>query len=82
MTDYNIKNKLLNYFGKNIKPVFQVLDSSYFKEVEEIRIRLNKNIIIKSKNNKEYIVKYGNVAYTPTSLDINQTIEIMSDYSS
>ncbi len=83
MTDYNnnIKNKLLDYFGKNIKPVFKALDGSCFKDVEEIRIRLNKNIIIKSKNNKEYIVKYNNIPYTPTSLDINQTIEIMSDYS-
>lgn len=76
----NIKQQLLNYFGKNLKIIFNNIDEKYFLFADEIRIRLNKSIIIKS-HNKEYIAKYNNINYIPTLEDIRQTIEIMSDYS-
>lgn len=85
-----MKDKLINYFGKNIKDLLNNTNKEYFKEAEEIRIRLNKNIIIKTHTNKYYISEDGDIfdikgsgvrAYKPTHEDIRQTIETMSEYS-
>ncbi len=83
-----IKDKLINYFGKNIKNLINNVDYKYFEEAEEIRIRLDRGIIFKTFN-KEYFIlnnmtiseNSNNDIYKPTIEDITQTIETMSDYS-
>ncbi len=83
-----IKDKLINYFGKNLKQVLKDIDSKYFEEAEEIRIRLDRSIIFKTFD-KEYIVLKDKTlssvflenVYKPTMEDISQTIETMGDYS-
>lgn len=84
----DIKDKLLDYFGKNIKERIKNIDTKYFEQAEEIRIRLGKGIIIRSFNNEyflsnhnELLDKYTNKAYKPKLEDMKQTIETMSDYS-
>lgn len=83
-----IKDKLINYFGKNLKQILKDIDIKYFEETEEIRIRLDRSIIFKTFN-KEYFVldnkRLSNIflenVYKPTVEDIAQTIETMGDYS-
>lgn len=83
-----IKDKLINYFGKNLKQLLKDIDSKYFEEAEEIRIRLDRSIIFKTFD-KEYIVLKDKTlssvflenVYKPTMEDIAQTIETMGDYS-
>ncbi|WP_250277678.1 stage III sporulation protein AA [[Clostridium] colinum] len=84
-----IKDKLINYFGKNIKDLLIGIDYKYFEEAEEIRIRLDRGIIFKTFKNEYFILKNKEVSdiflidkiYKPTIEDITQTIETMGDYS-
>ena len=84
-----IKDKLINYFGKNIKVLLNNIDYKYFEDIEEIRIRLDKSIIFKSFKKECYIYKDGSIShifleekiYKPTIEDIAQTIETMGEYS-
>lgn len=84
-----IKDKLINYFGKNIKLLLNHIDFKYFEDAEEIRIRIDRCIIIKSFDKEYFILKNGEVSlkyiqeniYKPSLEDIKQTIETMSNYS-
>ncbi len=84
-----IKDKLINYFGKNIKALFDNIDYKYFEQSEEIRIRLNRSIIFKTFKKEYFVYKDMEISdifceksiYKPTIEDINQTIETMGDYS-
>lgn len=84
-----VKDKLINYFGKNIKHILNNIHFKYFENAEEIRIRLGSGIIFKTFNKEYFILKNMTVSeifledkvYKPTTEDINQTIETMSDYS-
>lgn len=84
-----IKDKLINYFGKNIKYLLNNVDSKYFEKAEEIRIRLDRNIIFKTFDKEYFVLKnmdiseiyLEDITYKPTIEDISQTIETMSDYS-
>lgn len=84
-----VKDKLINYFGKNIKNLLKNIDATYFEQAEEIRIRLGKSIIFKNFEEEYFVLKNGQTAktfltkqiYIPTLEDITQTIETMGDYS-
>ncbi len=84
-----IKDKLLNYFGKNIKHILNNIDKEYFEKSEEIRIRLDRCIVFKTFDKEYFVLKdmsiseifIENKIYKPTLEDIGQTIETMSDYS-
>ena len=84
-----IKDKLINYFGKNIKYLLNSIDSKYFEKAEEIRIRLDRNITFKTFDKEYFVLKNMDISeifledkiYKPTIEDISQTIETMSDYS-
>lgn len=85
----NIKDKLISYFGKNIKEILINVDNEYFETVEEIRIRLDRSIIFRSFNKEYFVLKNNQIGekflkeqiYKPTTEDIIQTIETMSEYS-
>lgn len=84
-----IKDKLIAYFGKNIRELFSNIDYEFFQKVEEIRIRIEKIILFKIFDREYFLYSDGTVnekldlkkTYTPTFEDIRQTIETMSDYS-
>ena len=84
-----IKDKLINYFGKNIKSLLNNIDYEYFENAEEIRIRLDRCIVFKTFDKEYFLLKNMSmseifsqyISYKPTAEDIAQTIETMSDYS-
>lgn len=84
-----LKDKLINYFSKNIKELFFKVDSTYFEDIDEIRIRLNKGIIFRKYNKEYFLLKNGDVSaiydkekiYLPCKDDIDKTLQTMSDYS-
>lgn len=82
-----IKDKLINYFGKNLKLKFQNINQKYFENCEEIRIRVGKGIIFKNFDEELFLDIYNNLTlnqnniYIPTKEDILNSIEIMSEYS-
>jgi stage III sporulation protein AA len=61
----------------HLKQTINTIPEDEFKEIEEIRIRVNKPIII-YKNKKETLVDTKSF---PTVEDIGLTLELMSDYS-
>ena len=68
--------EIINYFSKNIIPILQRLnEAERFKEIEEIRLRSNKNIIIKLSN-EELILNY-----MVTTSDILETLEKITENS-
>lgn len=84
-----MRDKLISCLGKNIKSLFEDIDKEYFQDTEEIRIRLNRNILIKNHKNQYVVTENGTISsinslknsYKPTLEDMNQTIETMSEYS-
>ncbi|WP_317367167.1 stage III sporulation protein AA [uncultured Tyzzerella sp.] len=84
-----IKDKLINYFGKNIKFLLNNIDYQYFEKSEEVRIRLDRCIVFKTFDKEYFLLKdmtitenfLENKVYKPTIEDISQTIETMSGYS-
>lgn len=81
-----IKDKLKIYFGKNLRKSFLELESELIESAEEIRIRLDKPIIIRGKNSEYFWTSTGlkKVPADPIIAkkeDIKQMLELMSDYS-
>lgn len=84
-----IKEKLQEYFGKEIKEVITKIDEYFFENLEEIRIRANKCIILNIKGDEYFLEKNGDIKkdfnkekiFIPTNKGIKQTIECMSEYS-
>lgn len=73
----NIKDILMTCLCDNIKKAIKDISSEEFGEIEEIRIRVNKPIII--YKNKQEIILYNELL--PNTDDIMLTLELMSDYS-
>lgn len=69
------KEIIMSCLGENLKKCLANLTE--FDLIEEIRIRVNKPIII-YKNKTEIVMS---ASYNPTSDDIMATLELMSDYS-
>lgn len=73
----NTKEILMTCLCDNIKKLFENISEKQFEDIEEIRLRVNKPIIL-YKNKKEKILDNSHI---PTSDDIMLTLELMSDYS-
>lgn len=71
------KEILMTCLCDNIKKLFENISEKQFEDIEEIRLRVNKPIIL-YKNKKEKIL---DTYHIPTSDDIMLTLELMSDYS-
>ncbi len=84
-----IKDKLINYFGKNIKEIFLKIEEVEFEEIDEIRIRLEKGIVFRRGNEEKFLYKDASLKkffnrqalYIPSEEDISQTLQAMSEYS-
>lgn len=81
------KNLLITYLGNELHNLFMTISESFFENIEEIRLRIGKPIII-YKQNKEYtITKDGKLSknifegYCPLLTDLTKTIKLMSGYS-
>lgn len=77
---------IASYFGRNIKNLMINLDGKIISNAQEIRIRANKPLSIKSNSNEYFINSKGITtdytnAYMSTFEDISQMIELMSNYS-
>ncbi len=72
----NLKEIIMNCLSDNIKKSFYSISTSEFKEIEEIRIRVNNPIILYKKNSEQILSKF-----IPTQKDIMLTLELISDYS-
>lgn len=84
-----IKQKIINYFEKNIKEKLININYEIFEKTQEIRIRSNKCIIFKTFDKDLFLYENGTLSekidesklFIPKIEDIQKTLEIMSDYS-
>lgn len=82
----SLKNIIVSYFSRPIREIIFNLNDEIIEKTEEIRIRINKPLFIKS-NSKEYFVNNKGIvqneleAFIVSSEDIKQTVELISNYS-
>ena len=82
-----IKSLFLQTFGGNLQQILERLEESFLNEIEEIRIRVKKPLLIVCKKKEYFIKRNGDIAkniedaYFPTSEDIRHTLEKASRYS-
>ncbi|MGL4790557.1 MAG: stage III sporulation protein AA [Anaerotignaceae bacterium] len=83
----SIKNELIFAFGGEIRKILEKVSENYFNKAEEIRIRVNKPLLMKLGGENIYISKTGEdvtdfaKAYLPTPKDIKDILEVISGYS-
>ena len=82
----NTKEKLKNYFGKNLRKYFLKAEDNILERTLEIRIREGREIIFRLKEREYYLCKNGlevvnNNAIRAGKEDIMEILELMSDYS-
>jgi len=81
------KKIFLDYISLNLQEILAPIEDSFFLKLEEIRLRINKPLIL--KNNKEYSInRLSKVltdcieqGYIVTKEDLSKTIELMSNFS-
>lgn len=59
------KDELLQYFGGNIGTAVRKLSDSFFDEIQEIRLRVNRPAAVSVKNSIRYITADGQLTYNP-----------------
>lgn len=81
------KESILKIFSLNIREVLGQLPDNYFKDLQEIRLRMNSPLII-VYNNKEYFINQQgkldnkiNNTFIVTKKEIRETTEFISNYS-
>lgn len=81
------KSSFLQNFGGNLQQIIALLEENFLKEIEEIRIRINKPLLLSCKKKEYFIKRDGKIAqkieeaYLPSSEDIRHTLEKASRYS-
>lgn len=71
----NTKKIILSYLSEGIKEIINEIDEKSFELIEEIRVRVNKPIIIKTKEKEKVFL------YKPTPHEISKILELISNYS-
>lgn len=74
------------YLNKKLRKMISKVDESVLDKAEEIRMRVNMPFYIYGEGREHYINRDGITvdwinSYKPTKEDINQTLELMSEYS-
>lgn len=74
------------YLNKKLRRMVSKVDEAVLEKAEEIRMRVNMPLYIYGRGQEYYINRDGITAewinsYKPTKEDINQTLELMSEYS-
>jgi stage III sporulation protein AA len=81
------KEVLIEYLSESISSLFERVENAYIKEVEELRLRAKKPLIVKIKTKEYYLSKEKgltldmNKAYRTSIEDIKKTLELMSNFS-
>jgi len=79
-----LKNTVLDCFGPKMK---QILSNNDWKNINEIRLRVGKPLILKSGAEEFYADEYGvkteneKISYKPDAKDIDEMLNMISDYS-
>ncbi len=81
-----IKKTILNNVSENVNKILNNIETYFFNEIEEIRIRTNKPIIIKANRQEYYVTDKGLVmnsklGYVCTNEDVKKSLHIMSNRS-
>ncbi len=82
-----IKRMIVSCLGSNLKNVIQNIPDWAFDEMEEVRIRALKPLIIYKAKEEFFVSPLGNLsttlstAFIPSPQDLIDTLEIMSNYS-
>lgn len=83
----NNKEMIIQLLGTGLRGVFTNIQSDNFNELQEIRLRAYRPLIVHANNqsfyltNQGYFTKSSQKVVTITSKDILETLEIISDYS-
>ena len=81
------KEILVNYFGYKIHEAFSCVSNAFFEDIEEIRLRVDKPVVIYKKGEELSISENGEIlgdihkGYITGKDDIKKTLELMSGYS-
>lgn len=81
------KKEILEALPLNIRDMFERLPSEYVMDVEEIRLRVDKPLMISVKNKDFFIGKKGGIvskisqSYIVTRSDIEKAFQLITDYS-
>ncbi|QEK12140.1 stage III sporulation protein AA [Crassaminicella thermophila] len=83
----HIKREILEALPINIRDIFIRLPSFLIEDIEEIRLRVNKPLMISAANKDYFVGKNGEVAqsisqsYIVTKMDIEKAYQLITDYS-
>lgn len=80
------KDKLMSYFGKRLRESFLKVDESVLEKALEIRLRVQRPIILRLNERELYFSENGLSENKENALiaekkDLKQILELMSDYS-
>lgn len=81
------KDELLQYFSGNIGTAVRKLSDSFFDEIQEIRLRVNRPAAVSVKNSIRYMTADGQLTYNPEfgviadSRDLQKIFEAVCQYS-
>lgn len=81
------KKIIVEYLGGELQRVLKILTDDFFEKIEEIRLRINKPIIIYNCSKEYTVTKYGSLStnikegYIITQMDLSKTIELISNFS-
>lgn len=81
------KQRIINALGIRLKSIFEKLDEKEYKLIYEIRIRINRPIIVVKQDTELFLSSKGTYtqdqtqAIVATADDIQNTLEMMSRYS-
>jgi stage III sporulation protein AA len=84
--DMSAKETILGYFGEKLNSLFALVPEGVFSEITEIRVRVGKPLLFQRRG-REYFLDEGGIggdprrSYKPSSRDIQETLQLMSDYS-
>lgn len=78
--------RIVNYFGGNVREILSNVNEKDFLDIEEIRIRVDKPLIVKSRGGEFFLDRNGGLLKEKTDAiislsDINLCLEILSGYS-
>lgn len=87
LSESSIRQEILEALPLNLREIIMNIPATHAADVEEIRLRTNKPLIIYSNNEdihldiKGGIVKDKNKSYMVTAMDISKVFELITDYS-
>lgn len=82
-----LESEILCSISSNIKNIIELLPDTYISKLEEIRIRVNKPLMICCNNTDYFVSASGRVSkspagsYTTTAKDCERTLQMLSNYS-